>query len=151
MLAITLCALLSAAESDGDNRIKLAVLSLKTDEASAALGATIVDLSSSRLDREGVFQVITEDDVKQMVNFDQMKTALSCDEQASCLAEIGQALGVSYIMTGTLAQVGGRHVLTMVLIDIQNARPLKRESASYATVEELMGGLDKQVERTVAV
>src|SRR5688572_12873627 len=143
MLAFALCAWMASAEGDAEeNRIKIAVLSLKTDDASAQLGTTIVDLTSSRLDREGVFQVITEEDVKQMVNFDQMKTALSCDDQASCLAEIGQALGVGYIMTGSLAQVGTRHVLTFSLIDIQNAKALKRESTSYASVDELMSGLD---------
>jgi TolB-like protein len=141
----------AASESDDETKIKIAVLSLQTsNDQSAQLARTIVDLVSSKLDREGVFQVITEDDVKQMVSFDQMKTALSCDEQASCLGEIGAALGVPYVLTGGLSQVGSTYVLTFNLIDIEKAKALKRESAPYASVDEIMKGLERQLERAVA-
>jgi hypothetical protein len=137
--------------SGEDRRIKVAVLSLKTDDADTEkLGKTVVALTSSHLDTQGVFQVITEDDVRQMVSFDQMKSALSCDAEASCLSEIGEALGVRYLVTGSLGLVGSTHVLTLVLIDSSAARPLKRETASYNSVDELLRGLPRQVERAVS-
>ena len=138
-------------DKSDESKIKVAVLALKTgDDASAQLAPTIVQLVSSKLDREGVFQVITEEDIKSMVSLDQMKTALSCDEQASCLGEIGAALGVPYAITGSLGQAGSTWVLSLVLIDVNKAKTIKRESVSYASVDEMMKSLDKHAERAVA-
>src|SRR5690606_12225097 len=73
------------------------------EDARRALGALV----AARLGETGAFEVITQDDVRQMISFDKLKTALSCDDEASCLAEIGGALGVPWLVSGTLAEVGG--------------------------------------------
>lgn len=156
-LTVWLCVCSSAAgawadttEEDG-HQIKIAVLDLQPGlEVSQDVVVTVSGLIGAQLDKTGVFAVVTEEDVKQMVSFDQMKTALTCDEQASCLSEIGQALGVPYMLTGTLGKLGSQLALNLTLIDISKARALKRESAIFADVDALLAGLPATVERAVA-
>jgi TolB-like protein len=150
-LALSL-ALPAAAET----RIKLAVLDLSfqaPDEADKkeleALSPTISGLISTQLSKTGVFEVITQSDVRQMIDFDEMKTTLSCDEEASCLAEIGAALGVPYMLAGNLAKFGGNYVLTLTLLDIEAAKPKGRETKQFTGVGELMKDLEPTVESVV--
>lgn len=138
------------ADDAGGNKIPIAVMGLKSDEANVATAATVADLVSSRLDGQGVFAVVTEDDIQQMISFDRIKSALSCDDEASCLSEIGAALGVPWLLGGTLNSAGSQQVLTLVLIDITHAKAVKRESRSYASVDELLKGLPDHVDRAVA-
>ncbi|MBM4282515.1 MAG: hypothetical protein FJ137_17770 [Deltaproteobacteria bacterium] len=97
-----------------------------------------------------MFRIVSEDDVKQMVSFDQMKTALSCDEQASCLAEVGATLGVPYVLSGALSKLGASFVLNLILIDIDEARVVTRESVRFASIDALLDGPETQVDRTMA-
>jgi hypothetical protein len=92
--------------------IGLAVLNLQSSgDVPADLSVALSGLVAARLDRAGVFRIVSGDDVKRMVDFDQMKVALSCDDQASCLADIGSALGVPYMLTGTVLELHpGSHV-----------------------------------------
>jgi len=141
----------SSAGSTSDQRIGVAVLDLQTSgDVPTDLASALSGLVAARLDRAGVFRVVTEQDVKQLVSFDQMKTALSCDEQASCLAEVGSALGVPYMLTGTVAKLGSSFTLALTLVEIEKARVEKRTSAVFPEVDRLLAGLDAEVERVVA-
>lgn len=149
MLAALLALVLAQAPS-ADARIGIAVLNPQTSgDVGTEVGPVLAGIISTRLDKSGVFRVVAEDDIKRMVSFDQMKTALSCDEQASCLAEIGQALGVPYMLIGTLAKLGDTYVLNLALVDIAAAHVQRRESGRYDDMNALMKGLDAQVERSV--
>ena len=130
--------------------IGIAVLNLTTSgEVQADLATALSGLVAARLDRAGVFRIVSEDDVKRMVSFDQMKTALTCDDQANCLAEIGEALGVPFMLTGTVAKLGSSYTLAFTLIEIEKARVEKRTSAVFSDVDKLLAGLDTEVERAV--
>jgi hypothetical protein len=145
-----LLALVIAQAPSAEARIGIAVLNPVTSgDVAADVSPVLAGLVATRLDKSGVFRVVAEDDVRQMVSFDQMKTALSCDDQASCLAEIGQALGVPFMMTSSLAKIGDTLVFQITLIDINAARVQKRESGRYASMNELLAGIDAQVERAV--
>jgi TolB-like protein len=135
----------------GEHGIGVAVLNVQTSsDVAAELSRAVSGLVATRLERARVFRIVSEDDVKQMVSFDQMKTALSCDEQASCLAEVGAALGVPYMLTGTLSKLGSSFVLNLTLLEIEKARVVARESARFPSIDALLDGLDTEVDRTMA-
>lgn len=141
----------SPAHAQEDAKLGIAVLNPTVSGGIAPdLPPVLAGILSTRLDQSGVFRVVSEDDVKRMVNFDQMKTALSCDDQASCLAEVGAALGVPWLLTSSVAQVGTTFIANLTLIDIENAKSVKRESATYTSLDALIAGLPQQVERTAA-
>lgn len=81
-------------ETGNDAEIKIAVMALK---GSADLPASMVDsltalVPKKVLDGMGMFKAITSNEILQMLQMESMKQSLGCDE-ASCLAEIGGALG----------------------------------------------------------
>jgi len=130
--------------------IGLAVLNLQTSgDIPKDLSSALSGFVAARLDRAGIFRIVSEDDVKRMVDFDQMKTALTCDDQASCLADIGAALGVPFMLTGTVGKLGSSYTLTLTLVEIDKARVEKRTSAVFSDVDKLLAGLDTEVERAV--
>jgi|GEM_PF-1097084 len=140
----------SVALASEERGIGIAVLNLQTSgEIPKDLSSALSGLVAARLDRAGVFRIVSEDDVKRMVDFDQMKTALTCDDQASCLADIGAALGVPFMLTGTVAKLGSSYTLALTLVEIDKARVEKRTSVVFSDVDTLLAGLDTEVERAV--
>lgn len=151
---VVVCTLASALAGASSSRaaepIRIAVVEpagseQASEDARRALGALV----AARLGETGAFEVITQDDVRQMISFDKLKTALSCDEEASCLAEIGGALGVGWLVSGTLAEVGGVAVLSLSLVDIERARVERRETITAPDVAGLIGKLPPIVDALV--
>src|SRR5207237_799216 len=69
--------------------------------------------------------VISFDEVRAMMNLEAEKQTLGCSKDDSCLAQIADALGVDYLVTGTLAHVGDTHVFGLRLLD-QSAASAER-------------------------
>ena len=137
--------------ADDDKKLGIAVLNPTiAGNVAADLPPVLAGLLATRLEASGVFRVVSEEDVKRLVSFDQMKTALSCDEQASCLGEIGAALGVPWLLTSSVAQIGSSYVVNLALIDIEHAKSVKRETATYPNLDAVVAGLPAQVERAAA-
>jgi TolB-like protein len=65
--------------------------------------------------------VISFDEVRQMLNLEAEKQAMGCESSESCLAQIADALGVDYLLLVSLARVGDTHVFGVRLLDQQNA------------------------------
>ena len=56
-----------------------------------------------------------------MISAEQQKQALGCDDD-SCLAQLGGALGVPYLLTGSLGMLGGRFMLNVKLLAVDEAK-----------------------------
>lgn len=61
--------------------------------------------------------VTSFEEVRQMLSLEAEKESLGCDNNADCLAQVADALGVDYLVTGTLAKVGDTHVFGLRLIN----------------------------------
>ena len=97
--------------------MKVAVLKLA---ARAGLEAPVVDLFGDSLVGElrkhkGV-RVISSADVAAAIGFEKDKKLLGCTD-ASCLAEIGGALGVDRIVHGSVGRLGSSLVVNLTLAD----------------------------------
>ena len=67
---------------------------------------------------------------------------MGCDD-ASCVAEIGNALGVPYLTAGNVANLEGSTVLTLKLINVQTATVVAR-------VSKIAGGGNQVLPRIIA-
>jgi TolB-like protein len=65
--------------------------------------------------------VISFEEVRQMLNLEAEKQTLGCESDSSCLAQIADALGVDFLITGTLAKVGDNHVFGLRLLNQASA------------------------------
>ncbi|MFN7131090.1 MAG: hypothetical protein ACK4N5_03355, partial [Myxococcales bacterium] len=137
-LAILTCALLtSAAHAEAPKRMKAAVLPLKLQKGvdrtvgEAASEAFVVALQQLGL------QVVTEKDIATALEFENKRTKLKvevakkldadvCTDNTACLAEIGGALGVDLVVSGSMGRIGETVVVTVQAFDIRKAVVARR-------------------------
>ena len=82
------------------------------------------------------YSFITNEDVENMVGFEAKRRILDCDAE-SCLPEIGGALGVDHLLKGSLGRLGGDLIVSFTLIDVADAKVLKRSNIKIPDREGL--------------
>lgn len=131
------------------SRPKIAVMDLaRADDVSEDLAVGIAGLVATRLDGLRVFEVISESDVRALVSFDALRTALATDDETSQLAAIGEALGARYLVAGRVFE--GPLRADLVLFDLESMRALRRESVTADSRAALTRPLLRVVDRLVA-
>jgi TolB-like protein len=138
--------------ASGAARPRIAVLDIRGVQGVSAGTATILTaIVVDDASRAG-FDVISQADVSAMIGFEKQKQMLGCSDDSSCLAEIGGALGVDYMLSGQVGQIGSRLHLSFQLLDARKAKVVARAarfsdrdedalaSAAQATVAELLAG-----------
>jgi len=65
-------------------------------------------------------RVVSADEIRSTLKYDLTKRDMGCDVTA-CLAEIGGALGVEQLVTGTLSKFGSTYLLSLKLVDPRSA------------------------------
>jgi hypothetical protein len=92
--------------------------------------------------------VISPADIRSMVDFDAARQ--ECDvTSASCLSEIGPALGVEYLVAGTLGRLGSDYVISLRLVHLQTTRVEARAEEVVTGQPEKLRGTAKQVARSL--
>jgi hypothetical protein len=97
---------------------RIAVLDLKARVAvSADLAQAVTDDVVAEVRRLlPNAKVISADEIRSTLKYDLQKRDLGCNV-ASCLSEIGGALGVELLVTGTLSKFGKTYLLSLKTID----------------------------------
>ena len=91
------------------------------------------------------FEALGSDDINAMLGLEQLKDAVACDA-ASCMTEIGGALGVDYLITGKIGLLDSAKLLTVKLIDVRQAKVLARANGQSSSE----AGLTKVANELVA-
>jgi hypothetical protein len=84
-----------------------------------------------------------------MLDLEQQKTALGCGD-TGCLAQIGGALGVPYLLTSSVGRVGSRLMLNIKLLEVEEARVAARQSTLFADEDALVDGLSTEIDALLA-
>ena len=126
--AIAGLALAGPAHAAADGRVRIAVLDLQARGVDAQLASSAGTLVASELNKLDVFKVISREDIRTMMSFERDKQSLGCEADQACLAEIGGALGVEYLVAGSLAKIGDTHVLSLTLNNVRSATVENRVS-----------------------
>ncbi len=116
-------------------RVKIAVTDIRSVQGVAPGTATILsDIVVSEVARAG-YDVVSQADITAMIGFEKQKKVLGCSEDSSCLAEIGGALGVDFMLTGQVGQIGTRNRVSLLVVDTKKARVVAR-SAQFSDQDE---------------
>ena len=120
--------------------------------ADPELATVIEDYLVERIAREGGYRVIGRDDILRLLDHEERKRLLDCREE-SCLAQIGGALGVNRLVTGSLDLVGEATLLTLKMINVQDGTVLSRCSKRLrsASEEDILAAVGELVERVFQV
>ncbi len=137
-----------AVDTDAD-RIPIVVLNLKPLGASPALAETVTAHLAAHLDDLGVFQVLTQNDIQNLVDFDATRLTLSDESARSRLTDLGKALGVQYLMFGQLSKTDAGFVVEVVLVDAQATTVLRRESIAPKNSTTLLADSNRAVDTVV--
>ncbi len=128
---------------------KVAVLNLATPgleaEAGRALAANLVTIIASEVAGLG-YEVISSADISAMLSFENQKDLVGCEDDISCLAEIGGALGSDLLVAGSLGRLGTDFNLSLTLIDITRAKVLNRFQGMAGSEAVLAGTVHRGVQ-----
>lgn len=107
---------------------KVAVLPVQLDASTEGRVPRLIDdyLLAAVQNSSGL-EVIGQDDLNALIGFEKQKDLLGCDD-ASCLANIGGALGVDLLVAVKVALLGSDWVVTAKLINLRDARVEARTS-----------------------
>jgi len=152
LLAVLCLAVLVAAPAvSAGGRTKIAVLDLKASGVDQTLAANLTAVVVGEVSKVKLFDVISRQEIMQMLNFEEERQQLGCTD-ASCLAEIGGALGVEYLVTGAVGKVGDLYLVNMQLIDIGKAKVenrAKREGDSEQMLVKETGSAARELLATL--
>jgi hypothetical protein len=146
--ALPLCAAAQA-------RPKIAVLDFSANGASKELASAAGGIAANELDRMGTFQIVTADAIRNMLAFEKQRQMLGCAD-AGCMAEIGGALGVDWLVSGKvtkLAASAGVPETLSVDLTLTNVRKAQREGSVIETARtetELVSKTGRAAQKLVA-
>jgi hypothetical protein len=151
MLAVWMTALLAAQAPVAAPACRVAVLDLTgrgvpAQDADVAL--LVTEVITNEVAAASGCDVISAADIRSMAAFDSARQ--ECDvTSASCLSEIGPALGVEYLVAGTLGRLGSDYVISLRLVHLQTTRVEARAEEVVTGQPEKLRGTAKQVARSL--
>ena len=142
-VALTALSLMAAQAPPTPKPTKVAVSELEAGYgADPKLAHTLSSLLTSELRQRPALAITSQDDIRSLLGFHKEKQLLGCAE-TSCLSEIGGALGVDQMVTGSLGHVGESYLLDLRSIDVKKAVVLRDASRRLRTTdpEELLDAI----------
>jgi len=101
---------------------RIAVYDLKLDAIEPSIGTVVTDSVLAEVRKLEGISAIGMKEIREMLSHEAEKQMFGCESEDSCLAEIGGALGVDFLVTGSLSKAAESHVMSLRLIDQEHAR-----------------------------
>ncbi|HOX46715.1 MAG TPA: CsgG/HfaB family protein [Myxococcota bacterium] len=98
---------------------------------------SLADLLANHIRSLGRFRVMGKSDVRAVLSFQEQKARIGCDDD-SCLAELGGALGVRWIVAGNISQFGNAYLLNLKLLDVKTVQVVQGLSKKITGGEEAL-------------
>jgi hypothetical protein len=150
--AVLLTALTLAGAPEADEPFRIAVPAMRLSGVGEDLGRILTEIVTTETSSLPNAKVIGASDITTMLGFEQEKQLLGCEDNVSCIAEIGGALGVELLLVSDLGLVGETYVLNLKLIDTESVLVKKRV---YKTVsgkaDDLIEAVRKALRELLAV
>ena len=154
LLAAALLPALLPALAGAQPKPRIAVLDFTANGASKELASAAGGVAANELDRLGAFHVVTSEAIRSMLAFEKQRQMLGCTD-AGCMAEIGGALGVDWLVSGRvtrLAAQGGVPETWSLDLTLTSVKKGQREGSAIETARseaDLMGRTGKAAQRLV--
>jgi len=110
---------------------------VKTDAADAR---TLAEMIRVQVGQSTRYTLVTPEDMGSIDEELKRQLAGGCDE-ASCIAQIGGALGAEYMITGNFSRLGSRYMLLLKLLNIEEVRAVNTaaiQARSLETIADLL-------------
>lgn len=127
-------ALVASAAPDGGQSVLVLDLSETTSDRKLAELAT--ELVASSVAERPSISVITTNDLRKVSELEAQKSVMNCEDD-SCLAELANAMGARYVVSGTIGKLESSYITTLTLFDSDEARSVGRKSVQAKSLDEL--------------
>jgi hypothetical protein len=117
-----------------------AVLDLKAAGVDATTAQNLTQILSAELKKVDGATVIGRDDIAAILQYESNREMLGCSDDNSCLAELGDALGVERIVVGQVGKVADSYVLSLRLIRTADVAVDNRVTETFRGEEEQLLG-----------
>lgn len=112
-------------------------------EAKSGVSAKNIDsisgIIASEVEKNSSQKVLSETDIRTILKGEETRQRCTGDNDTSCVAEIGAAMGVPEAVSGDLGRLGNIWVLNLRRINVRKAEIIKRVTRqSEGTIEELV-------------
>ncbi len=122
MLAIVVSGCLFTPELFGEKTTRIAVMNLGVmGEVKKDTGRIIAEIIRGSLGEFESFEVINRENMRALLGEKKFQQSGACDD-ASCLVEMGNALGVEKLVVGSLGKMGKKYILTLKLVDLGSTK-----------------------------
>ncbi len=139
-----------AASSSAPVECRAAVLDVTAGEGITPQRAqALTDVVTSEVGAHMACSVISRAEIEALMNFEVSRQASGCDDEG-CLAELGDALGVSRLVIGSAQRVDDATLISLRLVDMDGMRVLKRVTDSTTTDEAVLPFVGWLARRLVA-
>lgn len=97
---------------------------------------------AAELRRQQTFQVLTYDELRAVLNHEELEQLLGCSD-AKCLATAGDAAGADALLTGSLGKVGQSWIIALKIIDVGDIKVVAAADrrAHDGTVDDILDEL----------
>ncbi len=137
--ALLLLSLLAAqAEaSEPPPKARVLLMDLASTTVQPSFARSMSGVLASTLSRYERLDVLSNEDVRRAIALEGEKQAVGCQADASCLAEIAQAMGAELALFGDVEKIEGRYVLNLNLLDVTAVKSQGRVTVQGGTFDEL--------------
>jgi hypothetical protein len=126
----------------------LLVAPLKKVKTDASDAKTLTDLIRSFAGAHGTYTLVTPEDLAAIDEELLRQLSGGCDD-ASCIAEVGGALGAHYMISGSFNRMGSRYILTLKLVDIETVRQIRSVVVQAQNGDGVIDALELKVRELV--
>ena len=132
-------------------RKSAAVLNIKSSHISIEDGIAISSYMTTELQKNPHYRILSWDDVSKILEHQSGLQLLGCEDD-ECIAQVGDVLGVDYIIAGDIGALGDRYLMTIRKIDIKQGETVRRVSRRVIqNIGLLIDELEGMVEELMAV
>ena len=120
------------------------VAPIKVARVDPADGVTITEIVRAALVQTKRFRVVAPEEMAAIDKELERQLSGGCDD-ASCVQELGGALGAQFIVTGSLGRLGRHYTLTLKFIDVETNEARGAASGSTRQLEDFLKKLPGMV------
>ncbi|HEY8208330.1 MAG TPA: hypothetical protein VIG99_12660 [Myxococcaceae bacterium] len=124
--AVLLAAAPSPAAPGQSDKPKMAVMELSPGGVEPHVAAALTESVTQEVASRGFFQVISSREIRTLLGFERQKQMVGCSGEQSCLAELADAMGARFVLSGTISRLGDALQLSIQVLDGARAQPLGR-------------------------
>jgi len=137
LAGLLLAGVVLPARAGDDKEIGIAVLEFDSKGGiSQQQMDALSDMLANEIRGRGRFRVIGKNDIRATLKLAESRAQLGCSDD-SCIADIGGALGVRWIVVGNISLFGTTYLLNLKLLDVKSVK------VAWSASRKITGGQDQ--------